>query len=407
MMERTADLSAGHPTVLVIGAGPAGLVLGNLLLARGIRCLILERQSRHHVENRARAGFLAANTVRILSENGLAAGLHANGREHDTCVFRGEEGQFELNYRKLGRGEVHTVYPQQNLVTDLIAEFRSRGGDIRFSTTVTEVSGVVSEAPVVRFRGPDGEAGAWTGAFLAGCDGRNGVSRHALPGHPVVRRYRRDHGISWLAVLAEAPQSMGAVAYATHPNGFAGHMARSAMVTRYYLQCPPGDDPDTWTDQRIWDELNIRMRTDEYGPLRQGPILERRVVDLSSDVVEPMQHGRLFLVGDAAGEISPSAAKGANLAVLEAEILAHALVSALRDVEQGPLSRYSAQCLPRIWRAQEFSHWMINLLHGPLHGPGADSGRADFDRALQRARLASLRDSRTHQDYFAENYVGI
>src|SRR5215470_7925836 len=184
MEERAADLSTGHPTVLVIGAGPAGLVLGNLLLAHGIPCLILERQSRHHVENRARAGFLAANTVRILSENGLAAGLHANGREHDTCAFRGEDGQFTLNYRKLGRGEVHTVYPQQNLVTDLIAEFHNRGGDIRFSTAATEVSGVDSEAPVVRVRGPDGKTGEWTGAFLAGCDGRNGVSRHALPGHP-------------------------------------------------------------------------------------------------------------------------------------------------------------------------------------------------------------------------------
>jgi p-hydroxybenzoate 3-monooxygenase len=374
-------------SVLIVGAGPAGLVLGNLLRAEGIDCVVLERQSREHVERRARAGFLAANSVRILTENGLAKGLLEHGQQHDTCAFRSDDVQFELKYSGLGRGEVHTVYPQQDLVRDLIAEFIDRGGDIRFDTTVTAVD---AEQPLV----VAGDS-RWEPQFVAGCDGQHGVSRDAVP----AVRFQREHGVSWLAILAEAPQSMAAVTYAIHAEGFAGHMARTPSITRYYLQCPPGDDPHGWSDQRIWEQLELRMSE----PLRRGPILERRIVDMRSDVSDPIQHGRLFLVGDAASLISPSAAKGANLAIMAAEILAKALVGKLRYADEHALARYSADCLPRIWRAQEFSHWMINL----LHGPSGDDADAVFLRSLQRARLQSLGSSRAHQDFFAENYVGI
>jgi p-hydroxybenzoate 3-monooxygenase len=218
-----------------------------------------------------------------------------------------------------------------------------------------------------------------------------------------VRRYQRDYGISWLAILAEAPPSMAAVTYAIHDNGFAGHMARTPSVTRYYLQCPRGDDPRNWSDQRIWDELHTRMRAGEYGSLRQGPILERRIVDMHSNVIDPVHYGRLFLVGDAASLVSPAAAKGANLAIMAAELLAKGLIAELRHGDARQLSRYSASYLPRIWRAQEFSNWMINLLCAP---PGHDD-HALFRRALRRARLESLQNSRSHQDFFAENYVGL
>lgn len=180
-------------------------------------------------------------------------------------------------------------------------------------------------------------------------------------------------------------------------------MARTPSVTRYYLQVPKGEDTQAWPEQRIWDELNLRMRADQYGVLRQGPVIERRVVDMTSHVMEPIQYQRLFLAGDAASLISPSAAKGANLAIMESEVLANALAAVLNQGDERPLVRYSAECLPRIWRAQEFSHWMVNLLHGPA-GSGED---AVFLRALQRARLESLSASRAHQDFFAENYVGI
>ena len=380
-------------SVVVVGAGPAGLVLGNLLQANGIDTLILERGSRAHVQTRARAGFLGAHTLRVLTENGLAAGILRAGYEHDTCAFRQSDGEFVLNYRHLGHGEVHTVYPQQNLVTDLIASYLDRGGELRFDVAVTEVDALNA---TVRYQDASG-TGEVTGRFLAGCDGSNGVTRSAIPA-ALATRHARDHGISWLAVLAEAPPSVSAVMYALHDNGFAGHMARTPQVTRYYLQVPPDEDPSGWSDERIWTELGVRMHVDRFGPLRQGPVTERRMVRLRSDVIDPIQHRRLFLVGDAASLISPAAAKGANLAVLEAEILARALVDALVRDDERALAAYSQTCLPRIWRAQEFSHWMINLLHAPGTG---------FLRELRRARLDSLRESRAHQDFFAENYVGV
>jgi p-hydroxybenzoate 3-monooxygenase len=389
-------------TVLIVGAGPAGLVLGNLLLAAGIDCLVVEQRSRGYVEQRARAGFLAANTVRVLRENGLADGLLAHSEEHDTCAFRTEGGEFQLSYGKLGRGEAHTVYPQQLLVTDLVAEFLARGGDLRFDTAAVEVSGLDGDRVELLTRTPDGETRLLHGRFLAGCDGRHGFARTAVPAG-AGRRFHRDHGVSWLALLAGAPQSMSAITYAVHEDGFAGHMARSPQVTRYYLQVPAGTDPADWSDDRVWGELAHRMRADRYGALHQGPILERRVINMASDVQDPMQYGRLFLVGDAASLISPSAAKGANLAVMAAETLARAFITQVQYSDDTALRRYSADCLPRIWRAQEFSHWMIGLLHGPA---GRD-GDAPFLRELQQARLANLRESRRHQDQFAQEYVGI
>lgn len=388
--------------VLIIGAGPAGLVLGNLLLAAGVDCTVVERQSRAHVEQRARAGFLAAHTVRVLTEHGLADGLLKDGQQHDVCAFRTDSGEFQLVYGALGRGEAHTVYPQQDLVRDLVAEFLARGGDLRFETAALRIDGLDGDRPTVAVRTPDGSEHLLRARFVAGCDGQHGIARGAVPAG-AARRYHRDHGVSWLALLAAAPQSMPAVTYAVHRDGFAGHMARSPEVTRYYLQCDSGTDPQSWTDERVWAELHHRMRADRHGPLRQGDILERRVVEMRSDVLDPIQYGRLFLVGDAAGLISPAAAKGANLAVMESEILARALVAEVRGGDGRLLARYSADCLPRIWRAQEFSHWMINLLHGPF----GDDDEAVFLRALQHARLQSLRDSWRHQDHFAENYVGI
>ncbi|MBB5855434.1 4-hydroxybenzoate 3-monooxygenase [Amycolatopsis umgeniensis] len=377
--------------VIIVGAGPAGLVVGNLLRAAGIDCLILERRSREHIENRARAGFLAANSVRVLDGNGLAGGLLENGVRHDTCAFRDERGEFELKYGELGDCEVHTVYPQQFLVTDLIAEFLARGGEIRFGAEVSSVSGteatVIADDLLLRAR------------YIAGCDGRHGASRRSVP----ARVFRRDHAISWLAILAEAPPSMSAVGYALHERGFAGHMARTPTVTRYYLEVPRGEDPETWPDERVWDELHLRMRADRHGALERGPVVERRIVDLGSHVMDTIQRGKLFLVGDAASLISPSAAKGANLALMEAEILAKALIAAHEEDDTTALDRYSAECLPRIWRAQEFSHWMIDFLHAPA---GYDD-EALFQRALRDARLESLRVSRAHQDFFAESYVGI
>jgi len=380
--------------VVIVGAGPAGLVLGNLLLDRRIDCVILERRGRKAVEGRARAGFLAAHSVRVLTEHGLGTGVRERGKRHSTCLFRSDQGEFTLDYGRLGRREVHTVHPQQELVRDLMAEYLRRGGELRFGAEAEEIH----EDGRVRVRGGEDVRGR----YVAGCDGHRGSARAAQAARG-VRTARRDHRVSWLAMLVAAPPSLAAVGYALHERGFAGHMARTDTVTRYYLQCPRGTDPADWSEERIWAELATRMRTGEFGPLRQGAVLEKTVVDLRSDVLESPGADRLWLAGDAAGLISPSAAKGANLAVLQAELLALALESALAHGDDKGLDRYAADCLPRVWRAHEFSHWMSGL----LHGPSGDGAEARYGRALQHARLESLRTSRAHQDFFAENYTGI
>ncbi|MEV3854197.1 4-hydroxybenzoate 3-monooxygenase [Streptomyces sp. NPDC050095] len=388
--------------MVILGAGPAGLVVANLLQARGIDCVVLERASRHHVRTRARAGFLADHTVRVLDRHGLSEGLHRYGQTHGTCEFRTDDGRFRLDYGGLGLGELHTVYPQQNLVTDLLGSFLAAGGRALFETEVVAVHDADLDRPWVSVRAQDGRPGRWRARYVAGCDGRHGAARGSLP-DGAVRRYHRDHRVTWLGLLAEAPPSLDAVGYAVHERGFAGHMARSADITRYYVQVERGTPAESWSQERIWDELDLRMRAKEYGPLRRGPIVQRGIVDFESDVLEPLSHGALFLAGDAASLISPSAAKGANLAVLEAELLALALIDDLVRGDRSGLATYSARCLERIWPAQEFSRWMIDLLHGPS---GTDEA-AQFHNRLRRARMNALRTSRSQQDWFAERYIGV
>ncbi|MFI6638702.1 4-hydroxybenzoate 3-monooxygenase [Streptomyces sp. NPDC050504] len=387
--------------MVIVGAGPAGLVLGNVLHSGGVDCVILERAAEEHVTTRARAGFLAAHTVRVLERNGLAEGLRRRGQRHGVCEFRTEDDRFRLDYGRFGRGEHHTVYQQHELLADLLERFRGSGGRILFETEATVVRDADTTRPSVAVREPDGRPGTWRTRYVAGCDGRHGAARRALK--PGSVRHHRDHGVSWLGLLAEAPPSLDAVGYALHRRGFAGHMARSSATTRYYLQCARGTTPETWSEERIWDELALRMRAADYGPLRRGRILQRTVVALESDVLEPLRHGSLFLAGDAASLVAPSAAKGANLAVLEAEILGRALIDDLVHADPEPLDRYSARCLQHIWRAQAFSHWMVELLHGATD----PNGDCRFQDGLRHSRIEALRTSRTQQDWFAENYVGV
>ncbi|MFF4850627.1 4-hydroxybenzoate 3-monooxygenase [Streptomyces sp. NPDC001194] len=390
--------------VVVLGAGPAGLVLAVLLHAAGIDCVLLERASRTHVQTRARAGFLAPNTVRILDRHGLSDGLHRAGTRHGTCEFRTRDGRFRLDYGSLGQGGQHHVYPQQNLVTDLLTHYLDLGGRIRFDTEALAVHDADGTRPYVTTREPDGRPARWTARYVAGCDGRHGAARRSLP--PGAARHHHDHGVTWLGLLAQAPPSLDAVGYAIHERGFAGHMARTPDVTRYYLQWQRGTPAEAWTEQRIWDELDVRMRAADHGPLHRGTLLERGIFDLTCDVIEPLRHGSLLLAGDAASLLAPAAAKGANLAVLEAEILAGALTDALARGDTAGLDGYSDRCLAHIWRAQEFTGWMTRLLHADPD-PGRHGGGSFFHAALRRSRLASLRTSRTHQDWFAENYVGV
>ncbi|MGK4581531.1 4-hydroxybenzoate 3-monooxygenase [Kitasatospora sp. HPMI-4] len=387
--------------VAIVGAGPAGLALANVLQQAGIDCVVVERQSRAYVEARARAGVLEHRTVEFLNDHGLADRLLAEGARHGSCEFRHLGERFSVRYRDLTGGREHHVYPQQFLVRDLISAYLAGGGQLFFSHPAVALDGLDGDRPVLRCQ-PDGDAEPLELEcdFVAGCDGFYGASRQAVPAGR-LRAYEKQHEFGWLALLAETPPAGDEIIYALHEDGFAGHMLRTPSVTRFYLQCPVGDHPENWPDQRIWSALHRRLGMTD-AELAPGPITEKNVLDMRSFVVEPMQYGRLFLAGDAAHIITPAGGKGMNLALADAEELATRLLAHYRGAGTHALDGYSAACLPRIWQAQEFSHWMLHLLHSPAAGQD-DSA---FLHRLQLSRLTQLRDSPAYSTMFSDSYVG-
>jgi p-hydroxybenzoate 3-monooxygenase len=386
-------------SVVVVGAGPAGLTVGNVLRAAGVDCLVLETESREFIERRPRAGVVEEWAVRGLERRGLARNLLERGQVHEECEFRFAGERYRLRYTEL-TGRHHYVYPQQFLVTDLVREYADvRGGAVRFGVRDVRLHDLESDRPSVSYLCPEsGERRFADCDFVAGCDGARGVTRTALPpGRAGVARY--DYGVGWLALLAEAPPSCDCVVFGMHPRGFAGHMQRSPEVTRYYLQCPPGDDPENWPHDRVWAELRERLGAAGAPPLKEGRLIEKRVLDMHGYVVEPMVFGRLHLAGDAAHLTVPIAAKGMNLALHDAFLLGDALVARLTEGDERGLSGYSAACLARVWDYQEFSQWLSELYHGTASG---DPYRA----ALTHARLRRLFASRVAATAFAEQYLG-
>ncbi|MBD0421496.1 4-hydroxybenzoate 3-monooxygenase [Streptomyces sp. TRM S81-3] len=385
--------------VVVVGAGPAGLTVGCILRAGGVDCLVLETESREVIEHRPRAGVVEEWAVRGLERRGLARNLLERAQVHGECEFRFAGERYRFRYAELS-GRHHFIYPQQFLVTDLVREYADvRGGEIRFGVRDVRVHGVDSGRPSVSYVSPgSGERRVVECDFVAGCDGARGVTRTAMPPER-VRVSRYDYGVGWLALLAEAPPSCDCVVFGMHPRGFAGHMARSPEVTRYYLQCPPGDAPENWPHERVWAELRERLGAAGAQPLTEGRLIERRVLDMHNYVVEPMAFGRLFLAGDAAHLTAPVAAKGMNLALHDAFLLGDGLVARLTEGDDGALAGYSARCLARVWDYQEFSQWLSEVYHGTASGDPYRAGTA-------LARLRRLFDSPVAAAAFAEQYLG-
>ncbi|MEU6366950.1 4-hydroxybenzoate 3-monooxygenase [Streptomyces sp. NPDC046931] len=385
--------------VVIVGAGPAGLTLANVLRDASVDCVVLEAESREFIERRPRAGFLEEWAVRALERHGLAGGLLERATTHSTCEFRVEGERHRFPYTEIS-GHHHFVYPQPLLVTDLVREYADvRGGDIRFEVRDVELHDIDTERPSVSYTDPDsGVRRRIACDVVAGCDGGRGVSRAALPPER-AHLARLDYGVAWLALLAEAPPSSDCVVFGVHPRGFAAHMARGPQVTRYYLQCPPGDDPDNWPDERVWSELHMRLSAAGAAPLTEGRLIEKRVLDMHNYVVQPMAYGRLFLAGDAAHLVAPIAAKGMNLALHDALLLADALIAYHSTGRTGGLRGYSAACLRRVWEYQEFSEWFSELLHGPSSGDPFRAGNAT-------ARLRRLFHSPAAAAAFAESYIG-
>jgi p-hydroxybenzoate 3-monooxygenase len=376
--------------VAILGAGPAGLTLSLLLAREGIETVVLEVRSREYVEQRVRAGLLEPNTVEVLRDLGVADRLQREGLEHTGVYLRRRGRQHHVDMTAL-TGRHITIYGQQEVVKDLIAARLERGGALHFEVESVAVHDVETDAPRVTCT-IDGEPVNLTCDIIAGCDGFHGVSRPALRDH--LTEHEFVYPFAWLGILAEAPPSTDELIYAWHEDGFALHSMRSPHVSRLYLQVAVDEDLDAWPGERIWDELEARI-----GAVNRGPLLDKGITPMRSFVTEPMQHGRLVLAGDAAHIVPPTGAKGLNLAVNDVRLLAPALVSLLRDGEGEALAGYSTAALRRVWRAQDFSNFMTQLLH--------DLGGGAFERALQLSRLDYLERSEAAARMLAENYVGL
>ncbi|TQM83901.1 p-hydroxybenzoate 3-monooxygenase [Saccharothrix saharensis] len=382
----------------IVGAGPAGLTLGNLLREAGIPCVVLEKGTREYIETRPRAGVLEHRAVQMLTEHGLADRLLQEADRHGACEFRVNGEAYEVDYATLYDGQTHYIYPQQEVVQDLVRHYvDERGGDVRWGVTDVQLHGIESSEPALTWTNADGTRERLDCSFIAGADGFHGVTRQSIPAG-AVQEFSHQHGIEWLSVLAEAPPSTHKVIYALHPDGFAGHMLRSSTVSRYYLQVPVDDTVDNWPDERVWSELHKRLALrDSDWKLTEGRIVEKRILDMRSHVVEPMNHGTLYLLGDAAHIITPVGAKGMNLALHDAEVLADAVTRYHRTGDETGLRSYSEVCLRRVWRAQEFSQWMVFMIH---------RSPEPFLSRLGQARLEHLIASGSSAGYFAQNYVG-
>ncbi|MGW5861047.1 4-hydroxybenzoate 3-monooxygenase [Streptomyces sp. NPDC055239] len=391
--------SRRRPRTVVVGAGPAGLTVANILRAASVDCVVLETESREFIEQRPRAGFIEEWAVRALEERGLADRLLSRAQTHGECEFRWAGERHRFAYGELS-GNRHFVYPQPLLVTDLVRAYADRaGGDIRFGVRDVELHDIDTDRPSVSYTDPTtGERIRLDCDAVAGCDGARGVTRTYL-GAEQATVARHDYGVGWLALLAEAPPSSDCVVFGIHPRGFAAHMARSPEVTRYYLECPPGDDPENWSHERVWSELHARLSVAGAPPLTEGRLIEKRVLDMHNYVVEPMSYGRLYLAGDAAHLAAPIAAKGMNLALHDALLLGDALVAYCAEGDGSDLSGYSEACLPRVWQYQEFSQWLSEVLHGPSSGVPFKAGTA-------AARLRRILGSPAAAAAFAELYIG-
>jgi p-hydroxybenzoate 3-monooxygenase len=382
----------------IIGAGPAGLVLAHLLERAGIESVILEDRSRQYVEHRIRAGVLEQGTVDLLKESGLGDRLSREGLVHHGILLQFERRRHRIPLSDLTGGRAITIYGQQELIKDLIGARLAGGETIHFEVGDVRLSGLDSPHPLVRYQ-QGGRTHELRCDFIAGCDGAHGVSRASIPAG-VLRSYEHHFPFAWLGILAAVAPSTGELIYARHERGFALHSLRSPAVSRLYVQVAPDEDLAGWPDERIWEELRARLETDGDWKLHDGPVLEKSIAAHRSFVVEPMQYGRLFLAGDAAHIVPATGAKGLNLAVADVRVLARALAGFYRSGDEEGLARYSAACLERVWRVQEFSAWMSNLLH---QRPDADP----FLDRLARTELDRICRSRPAARHLAENYVGL
>ena len=381
----------------IVGAGPAGLVLSHLLYLKGIESVVVENRSRQYVEERVRAGVLEQGTVDLLVEMGVGERLKKEGLVHHGIELRFEGRGHRINFEELTQGKGITIYAQHEVLKDLNSARIAAGGQVYFEVEDVSVRDVAGSSPKIRY-GKDGADYELTCDFIAGCDGFHGICRPSVPAG-VLTEYGREYPFAWLGILAEASPSSNELVYTYHDRGFALLSMRSPQISRLYFQCRPDEPIETWSDEAIWQELQVRLACEGW-KLTEGPIVQKGVTGMRSFVVEPMQFGRLFLAGDSAHIVPPTGAKGLNLAVADVRVLARALESFYSTRSQSELDNYSRTCLRRVWKVQRFSWWMTSMLHRfPHENP--------FDRRRQLAELDYVASSRAASQALAENYVGL
>lgn len=384
--------------VAIIGAGPAGLILGHLLHQRGIDSVILERRDRDYVIERVRAGVLEQGTVDLLREMGLAERLDREGMRHEGLYIAFDGTRHRIDLAGLTGGRAITIYGQNEVVRDLIEAREATGRPLYFNVSNVSLHELDTRRPFVRYI-QDGTARQLRCDFVAGCDGFHGVSRRSVP-EGVFTTYERGYPFAWLGILAQAPPTSDELVYSLHDRGFALFSMRSPAVTRLYLQVDPDENLDDWSDDRIWNELLVRLRTSDGWEPAVGPIFQKGITPMRSFVVEPMRYGRLFLAGDAAHIVPPTGARGLNSAASDIYYLYHALVDHYKKGDDRGLDAYSQRALARVWKAQRFSWWMTVMLHT---FPDATS----YEQGLQRTELEYLLSSEAALASLAENYVGL
>ena len=382
--------------VVIVGAGPAGLLLSHLLHLGGVDSVVIETRSRQEIEATIRAGVLEQGTVDLLVDSGVGERLQREGFVHEGIILRFAGRSHRIALTEL-TGRAIMVYAQHEVIKDLVKVRLDAGGKILFEVKNAALYDLDSPAPKVRFH-RDGKVHEIEAQFVAGCDGFHGVSRPSIPSRH-RQEFARSYPFGWFGILVEAPPSTAELIYAHHERGFALVSTRSPQIQRLYFQCDPQDDLKAWPDARIWDELHARLANAEGWKLDEGRIFQRGIIAMRSFVVEPMHYGRLFLAGDAAHIVPPTGAKGLNLAVNDVRVLSSAFVQYFKSKDEQALKGYSATALKRVWRAEHFSWWMTSMLHRFHDG-------TPFQHRLQLSELDYVVNSKAKALTLAENYVG-